>query len=199
MYRLLATLLTTPVLLTACIEIRSETPVEVTPGTVPPEIRDARWPETPVSYCTVPGEDGFVDYETFVRLTQEAVAAWGVPTTYEGDCSEGITAGNGTNQIGWGDLGGAPNSVNEAGNTNIRYRSRLDGQPPDIIEADITIERQPTSGRDTEECLYTTLLHESGHLFGLPHLDQSTVMSTVITECRQELTPADRNAIEELY
>jgi len=63
----------------------------------------------------------------------------------------------------------------------------------------VTIEREPARGRDGIECLYTTLLHETGHVFGVPHLEASTVMSPVITDCLQALTPADIAAIEALY
>lgn len=182
-----------------CIEVVRQERIEVTPGTVPPEIQGARWPELPISYCTVnDGEGGFVDYQTFVAMTQRAVAAWGVEAVYDGDCGHGIDPGNDANEIGWGNLAANPSNLNEAGNTNLRYRSALGG-PPDIVEADITIEREPAHGRGTEECLYTTLLHETGHLFGLPHLDQLTVMSPVITDCLQELTQADRAAIQERY
>ncbi len=186
-------------LLTACVSLQQQR-VEITPGTVPPEIRGARWTDPPVSYCTVrDNEGGFVDYQTFVELTKRAISQWGVPTAYMGDCGHAITAGDGTNEIGWGDLGGAPNNLNEAGNTNLRYRSTLGGGSPEIVEADITIERTPAQGRGTEDCLYTTLMHETGHLFGVQHLGSSTVMSPVITDCLQELTPDDLAAIHQLY
>lgn len=193
-------LLVLSVLLIGCIEVVRQEQIEVTPGVVPAEIRGATWPDTPVSYCTVnDDEGGFVDYGTFVELTRRAVAAWGVDSAYEGDCGHGIEPGNGTNEVGWGVLSRDPSSLNEAGNTNIRYRSGPGGGPPDIIEADITIEREAAPGRDSVECLYTTLLHEAGHLFGVPHLDQTTVMSPVISDCHQELTQADLDAIRELY
>lgn len=185
---------------TACITIVEEAPIEVTPGVVPEEIRDASWPRTPVTYCIVRDEEGgFADHETFASLTQRAVAAWGIPSAYTGDCDGPITAGNGVNEIGWGDLGSGVQNLSEAGNTSIRYRSTPSGGPPDIIEADITIAREPARGRDNDECLYTTLLHEVGHLFGVPHLEAGTVMSPVISDCLQELTPGDIEAIQRLY
>jgi hypothetical protein len=183
----------------ACIRVHQQQ-VEVTPGTVPAEVEGAKWPDMPIAYCIVAqGQGGFVSNETLVALTQRALEAWGVATSYEGECGGPLTHGNGRNEIGWGELGGDPLSLAEAGNTNIRYRSSLLGGAPDIIEADITIEREPPRGKATEECLYTTLLHETGHVLGLPHLDASTVMAPVIQDCLQELTPVDLTAINELY
>ncbi len=199
MFRIFPLFTAAAVLLSACITIQPQQ-VEITPGTVSPQIEGARWPQTPIAYCTVRDEQaGYEDYDTFVALTQRAMAAWAVPTTYEGDCAGGIVGDDGTNEVGWGELGEAPGTLNEAGNTNIRYRTTPGGGSPDIIEADITIEREPARGRSTEECLYTTLLHETGHLFGVPHLEQGTVMSPVIEDCLQELTPADRASLATLY
>jgi hypothetical protein len=127
------------------------------------------------------------------------MAAWGVPTSFLGDCDGPLVEGNGVNEVAWGTLPGDPGQLSEAGESSIRYRSRLFGGPPSIVEADVTIERDPAGGRDTAECLYTTLLHEAGHVFGVPHLDVSTVMSPVITDCLQELTPADHAALSGLY
>ena len=198
MYSLVAGACLATLLLCACIEL--ERSVEVTPQPLPTQVQGASWPETPVSYCIVrDDEGGYVSHDTFVALTREAMEAWQLPTTFEGDCPGPITSGNGINEIGWGDLPGEPATLTEAGQTNTRYQSRPGGGAPDIIEADITIERQPASGKDTEDCLYTTLLHEAGHLFGVPHLAMSNVMGPVTTECLQELTPADREALEELY
>jgi hypothetical protein len=197
--RVLPALVVAALLLSACVRIEQQS-VEVTAGTVSPELRGAKWAHLPISYCTVRNEQGgFMDYRTFVALTQRAMAGWGVPTAYDGDCGHGIIEGDGQNEIGWGDLGNEPGHLGEAGNTNIRYRSTLAGGPPDIVEADITIERTPSRGRDTEACLYTTLLHEAGHLFGVQHLDAGAVMSPVIENCLQALTPADLAAIAELY
>lgn len=196
---LLAAFVVLAVSLGACIEFRQRR-VEVAPGTVPPEIQGARWPDLPIAYCIVQGQQaGFVDDETFVALTQRAFATWGVPTAYEGDCGHPITDGNDQNEIGWGDLEGNPTSLTEAGNTNLRYVSSPFGGAPDITEADITVHREPAHGRDTEECLFTTLLHETGHVIGLTHSAQDTVMSPVIEDCLQEPTPADRAALDALY
>jgi len=197
-YRLAGAAFVLTLLLCACIEARPE--VSFTPEPMPTEIQGARWAETPVSYCIVRDEvGGFVPYETFVSLTHRAMEAWGVPVTFEGDCPGPITRNNGINELGWGDLPGDPAELTEAGQTKLLYQSSRDGSPPDIVEADITIEREPAQGKATEECLYTTLLHETGHLLGLPHLETSNVMAPVIVECLQELTEADRAALDALY
>ena len=180
---------------TACIEVTPD--IEITPESVPERIRGARWDETPVSYCVArDGQTGFVEHAALVQLTQEAMAAWGVPVEFTGDCAAGVVSQNDANEIGWGDLGERGESLTEAGSTNIRYRTQ-DGGPPEIIEADVTLETDPAN--PSQECLYTTLLHEAGHVFGVPHLGEDTVMSPVILECRQELTPADLAALDELY
>jgi hypothetical protein len=183
----------------ACISFQRE--IRVTPEAVPAELVGASWDDFPVEYCVVSqGEGGFVEHETFAGLVQQAMAAWGVETSFGGDCEGPLTEGNGVNEIGWGTLSGIPGQMHEAGESSIRYRSSLlGGGPPAIVEADVRIDRDPADGRDTVECLYTTLLHEAGHMFGVPHLEVSTVMSPVITDCLQELTPADRAALAELY
>lgn len=180
----------------ACIEVERQ--VEISPESVPERIRGARWAEAPVSYCVArDGQSGFVDDAVLTELAQRAVAAWGVPVEFLGDCAAGVVTENDANEIGWGDLGEQGESLTEAGSTNIRYRTGPGGGQPEIVEADVTLETDPAN--PSEACLYTTLLHEAGHLFGVPHLGEDTVMSPVILECRQELTPADRSAIEELY
>ena len=199
MLRLVAAGLCSLFSLTACIEVYDQR-VEVTPGTVPPEIRGAKWPNTPIEYCIVrDGSEGFVDHETLVSLTQQAFAAWGVETQFEGDCGGPIANDNGRNEIGWGDLGKAPDDLTEAGNTNIRYRTSLLGGAPDITEADVTIHREPARGKGNEACLLATLLHETGHVLGLPHLSTESVMSPVITDCLDAPTPEDVRALDELY
>jgi hypothetical protein len=184
-------------LVCGCVELQSS--FEVTPRPLPTEVQGATWPRTPVTYCVVRGEEGgFVPHETFAGLAQDAMAAWPLPTAFQGECPGPVTGGNGINEIGWGDLPGEPATLTEAGQTSLRYLS--DGRgPPDIVEADVTIERLPGIGKATEACLYTTLLHEAGHMLGVPHLATSNVMSPVITDCIQELTPADRAALEALY
>ena len=199
MLRLIALAACLVLSLTACVEAQQRR-VEVTPGTVPPEIRGARWPDLPIDYCIVrDGRGGFVDHETFVALTRQAFAAWRVETRYEGDCNGPITHNNGRNEIGWGELAGDPDDLTEAGNTNLRYRSTLLGGPPDLTEADVTIHRNPASGKGNEACLLATLLHEAGHVLGLPHLGADTVMAPVITDCLEAPTGADLAALRELY
>lgn len=197
MKRLLLGWLAAPLVLAACITI--EVPVEVEPESVPAEIEGARWPNPPVPYCIVRDpEGGFADHETLVALTQEAMEHWGVPTLYEGDCPGPLETNNGRNEIAWGDLPDAGAFLSKAGSTNLRYLTRVLNGDTEITEADIVINRTPPAGKDSTECLFSTLLHEAGHFFGLFHLEAG-VMSPVITECYQELTPADREAMDALY
>jgi hypothetical protein len=166
-----------PALILGCIEI--ERKVAVTPGEVPAEIRAASWSERPIPYCVVlDQEGGFVNHQTLVRLTQEAFEAWGVPTVFEGRCSGGQEQEDNVNEIGFGDLDQTPNV---------------------LVEADIVIEREAPKNKDGEDCLFTTLLHETGHFLGLPHMDADTIMSPVIMECLQEPTAKDRAVLDELY
>jgi hypothetical protein len=187
-------------LLGGCLETeRREIPV--TPGVVPEEIQGAAWEDFPINYCVVNQPDGgFVQHEVFVRLTQQAFTAWGVPSRFEGDCPEGIQRGNGRNEIGWGRLETPGASIHQAGQTSIRFRQRaLGGGGPEIVEADIVVESDPPRGLRTEECLYTTLLHEVGHFLGAHHIAPPAVMAAALTDCPQKLTEADQALIRELY
>jgi hypothetical protein len=188
------------ILTLACVKFERE--VDVTPGTVPPEVEGAYWPDTPVSYCIVRGsEPGFVEHDVLVQTTMEAFDAWGIETSYEGECEGRAEQGNGRNEVSWGELGSeGSSSLAKAGNTNIRYRTTpLGGGAPDITEADIILDADPPAGKDSVECLRSTLLHETGHFLGLHHLGGETIMSPVITDCLQEPTQADRDALAELY
>lgn len=188
-------------LLLACLTLAGcttiTTRIEVTPGTVPPQIRGASWPDLPVSYC-VAQDEGFVSHDELVDLTQQAFERWQVETVYEGTCSGLVAGANGRNEIYFGEIGHEGSRINEAGNTHLRYRNVLSGGTQ-IVEADIVLDRNPPSEQRSSDCLFTTLLHETGHFLGVQHQATPAVMAPVINECLQELTQTDRQAIDELY
>ncbi|MGE0227457.1 MAG: matrixin family metalloprotease [Dehalococcoidia bacterium] len=189
-----------------CVEVQQRQ-VEVTPGAVPDELQGARWQSLPASYCIVADDRGFVAAERFVELTIEAFERWGVAATYDGPCSE-ATAGNGRNEIAWGSPDDASRNHPEGGAyqvgwTKLVFRQCPSGCPggakTEITEADILILPSPPEEFQTEECLFTSLLHEAGHFFGVQHLESPAVMAPASDDCAQRLTPADVDAIEVLY
>jgi hypothetical protein len=183
---------------TSCVELRQEVPI--TPGVAPAELLGASWEDLPVTYC-VPEQPGvgFVDHETLLRLVAEAFAAWGVPAEIADECSGGVETGNGLNEIGWGRLPAAASPGHKAGETSIRFLQTLGGGQADITEADIVIEARPPAGLETEECLYATLLHETGHFLGAHHIAPPAIMAPALTSCPQELTQADLDMVALLY
>jgi len=148
----------------------------------------------------VPG-GGFVSDQKFRELIQRAFASWGLASVNDGDCAE-AKQGDRRNEFSWAPSPQSPNDrAYEAGYTRLSYlscpRSCAGGSAYEIVEADVLID--PTPPRRTEQCLFTALLHEVGHFWGLPHLGAGTVMAPVSTECRQQLTQADAAALTALY
>jgi hypothetical protein len=184
-------------LLTACA-INRQPRVVFTPEPESTDFEGARWEHLPVHYCISRSGEGFVDFNTLVQTAKESFQAWGEGAAYDGECLGSTGNANGRNEITWGQLGDPNARLNEAGATNVRYR-RVGNKPPEIIEADIVLDSDPPHDQRTLDCLHTTLLHEIGHLYGLPHLSDPAIMAPVINECTSELTAADRNAMRQLY
>ena len=177
--------------------------IEVTPGPVPQQLQGARWDELPARYCFVASEAGFLPHARFVELTNEAFARWGVESVSEGDCDE-AKENNERNEITWGEAPEQSASpVQETGYARLLYSRCVqncpNGAETRIVEADILIDPSPPEYARTEACLFSTLLHESGHFLGVHHLSSPAVMAPVSTTCPQELTVADKEAIAALY
>jgi hypothetical protein len=165
-----------------------------------------RWDKLPVHYCIAHGEEGFIDLPTFQQLTDQAFAAWGVPTVDDGICSGGIDDGDHVNEIGFGTPPGAPppgSRVTEAGLTLTTYSEcTANCEPEDpvkLVEADIIIEKTAPREFRSRRCLYSTLLHETGHFLGLNHLPAPAVMEAQTSDCPQQLTQADIDALLQRY
>jgi hypothetical protein len=158
-----------------------------------------------VSYCIATGDGGYVGNDVLIASLERAFAAWGVPTIDAGAC-DAVTGEDDTNEIGWGDLhtgAGRRPGVYEAGLTSLRYRTCTSGcdanDPVHIVEADITIDTVPPAEFRSGRCLYSTVLHETGHFLGLDHLPSPSVMAAETSTCLESLTDADREALLARY
>ena len=93
--------------------------------------------------------------------------------------------------------------VYEAGLTSTSYERCTSGcdsdDPVRIIEADITIDTSPPAEFRSRRCLYSTILHETGHFLGLDHLSPPAVMAAETSTCLEALTEADREALVARY
>jgi len=187
-----------------CVTVETRPEVEVTAGAIPEEIRDARWESMPLRYCVVRSDSGFVQADRFSELVGEAFSTWGVDARDDGECRD-VVQGDGRNEVGWGrppesQPGGG---VHQAGYTRLLYRpctgEGCNGAQSRIVEADIVVHPEPAGSLRSEACLRATLAHEVGHFLGVPHLDSPALMAPVATECRADLTDADREALRRLY
>lgn len=186
-------------LLTACVTVKHRVAVQTSPETVSPEIEGARWLQTsiPIHYCLDP-DNGFESADVVLQLLEKAFTAWGVPTVSDGICTGPVSTADGRNEISWTKLSQTGADLTEAGKASLRYRIPTTGAAQ-IIEADIEIDNNAPRSRRNQDCLYTTILHETGHFLGLHHLATGTVMAPIVTDCLQNLTPPDKQAISQLY
>ena len=161
-----------------------------------------RWDSLPVHYCVDATETGFATGSDFASLVARAFAAWGVPVADDGACAGRSVNGDKMNEIGFGTPTNVPpagSHVTEAGETSTTYSECTSGCTPGdrvkLVEADIVIESEPPRQFRTRDCLYSTLLHETGHFLGLEHLPAPAVMAAETSDCPTELTAADRGAL----
>jgi hypothetical protein len=165
-----------------------------------------RWDRFPVHYCIDESTAGFISTEQFVALVDRAFSTWGVPHVDDGSCAKPLQDGDGVNEIGWGIPPGQPAShgrVFEAGVTIVHSSECvIDCNPADLIrltETDIIIDRNAPREFRTVSCVFSTLLHETGHFLGLQHLPPPAVMAAQSSSCPQTLTDADRAALLARY
>ncbi len=186
-------------LLTACVKLEQRVVVRASPETVAPELQGSRWPQTsiPIHYCLDP-DNGFESTDVVLQLLARAFSAWGVPTVSDGICTAPVSTNDGRNEISWTRLSQTGAELTEAGKASLRYRIPTTGTAQ-IVEADIEIDNNAPRSRRNQDCLYTTILHETGHFLGLHHLETGTIMAPVVTDCLQNLTPSDKQALSTLY
>ena len=189
-------------LVSGCVSIEVHQ-VDVTPEAAPDELNGARWQVSKLEYCVVASGQGYVDHAQFVRLIDEAFERWGVAANNTGDCPGEQQSGNRRNEFAWGVLAQRQDDLHEAGVTEVLFQSCgsrcSSGVPAQIVEADVTISSDPPSRLRNRDCLFATLLHETGHFLGMPHLASPAIMAPVTFDCPQRLTEADLDALRRLY
>jgi hypothetical protein len=173
-----------------------------TPSLPPNPLDLNRWNSLPVHYCVDTSNGGFVGESEFASLVARAFASWGVPVVGDATCADGNVNGDKVNEIGFGTPINQPppgSHVTEAGETSTTYSECTSGCTPGdrvkLVEADVVIESEPPRQFRTRDCLFSTLLHETGHFLGLEHLPAPAVMAAETSDCPTELTSADRAAL----
>jgi hypothetical protein len=183
------------------------TPVPTPTPAIPPNPQGLlRWPAAPISFCVSDGgEGGYVPASVFVDTVQRAFDAWGIAWRNDGACGP-PRQDDGVNEIGWGDLSGSASPggrAYEAGLTQTTASTCTancnENDKVRLTEADITIDTAPPREFRSRACLYTTMLHETGHFLGLDHLPAPAVMQAETSGCPDALTDADRAALLERY
>jgi hypothetical protein len=161
----------------------------------------SRWRSMPVQYCVAPSTAGIVTHDRLVTLIGQAFDQWAVQSSYQGPCAGPGSEGNGRNEVYWSSLGSPDSPARRAGETQLRYVlcDNCRGAGSYIVEADLVIDPEPPASRRNEACVFTTLLHEVGHMLGAPHLAPPAVMASVMDTCPQQLTEADLRSIANLY
>jgi hypothetical protein len=192
------------VTLTGCLVSESAPALVLGPPEPQETITDAtssRWRSTPVQYCVVPSSAGIVTHDRLVSLLGHAFDQWGVQSSFQGPCQGPASEGNGRNEVYWGSLGSPDGPARRAGEAQLRYVScdTCQGAASYIVEADLVIDPEPPASRSNEACVFTTLLHEVGHMLGAPHLAPPAIMAPVMDTCPQQLTEADLRSIARLY
>lgn len=180
----------------------TSTPTATPTPSLPPNPQGlTRWDALPVPYCVSAGDGGYVSSQAFIDAVLRAFAAWGVPVTDNGACGPPVQD-DGVNEIAWGALASGQR-LYEAGLTQtVTSRCRANCNPDDpvrLTEADITIDTAPPAEFRNATCLYSALLHETGHFLGLDHLPPPAVMQAETSGCPTRLTAADRQALLERY
>ncbi|HZP58331.1 MAG TPA: hypothetical protein VFC53_12380 [Dehalococcoidia bacterium] len=164
-----------------------------------------RWDRLPVHYCIDESGAGYVSNAELRDFVGRAFGDWGVAAVDDGACAGPVRQDDDVNEIGWGTPPGAtPGGLTtEAGATLTTFQECQSGCDPDdpvqLIEADIIIEGDPPRIFRTRDCLYSTVLHETGHFLGIDHQPAPSVMQAETSDCPTELTPVDRAALRERY